>query len=45
MNKDIDVLGKAKTSLVDVDLNDLCVFGEVIEVVLGEGTENGESRA
>lgn len=45
MNDTVDVLGKTKTSLVNIDLDDLCVLREVIEIVLRKSPEDGESRS
>jgi hypothetical protein len=41
----VDVLGETKSSLVNIDLDDLGVLGEIVEVVLREGSEDGESRS
>jgi len=43
MDETVDSLGKAESSVVDINLDDFGVFGEVVEVVLREGTENRES--
>lgn len=45
VNEAVDVLGETKSSLVNIDLDDLGVLGEVVEVVLGKSSEDGESRS
>jgi len=40
MNETVNVLGKSKASLVNIDLDDFGILGEVVEVVLGKGSED-----
>lgn len=43
VDEGIDLLGETESSLVDINLDDFGVLGEVVKVVLREGSEDGES--
>jgi len=45
VNETVDVLGKSKASLVNIDLDDFGILREVVEVVLRKSSEDGESRS
>jgi hypothetical protein len=43
MHESVDLLGKSETSVVDINLDNFGILREVIEIVLGKSSENGES--